>query len=403
MSPNTNNICSRILTPLQINEPICWFLTTLVAMFYSQRSRKVILEASKLWDKHSPLFKSLKRILKDKYLKEGKGESKEYRDFVDKTFLDILILLFKKNKNAFPFDPRQVTQHPFYTEPYIGKLYTLLGVDYKFFDYVEPNDTLAYSIYNKEYDFLSYNIINGKINTIIDEDKLKKIEESGMYVDNMKTPPILILKVTDDISFGCVNVNIIRNVITKGHLKSMDDIIYYNEVEYHLDSVILLNMKKTKKQDGHFITGMTCKKKRYVYNGLPRTTINPVTSILAHRGVPCGLVDYDWSIKRDENICFNMTTCNLKILKTKDLPCKYMFNFSKGERLLIYVRNDSKNVTSSVKDTDIEAFLNAQHEEKMDEIIRELYNIRLNTMGKRRRLKSSSSSADKIAKKKKKI
>jgi len=73
-------------------------LTTLVAMFYSQRSRKVILEASKLWDKHSPLFKSLKRILKDKYLKEGKGESKEYRDFADKTFLDLLILLFKKDQ-----------------------------------------------------------------------------------------------------------------------------------------------------------------------------------------------------------------------------------------------------------------------------------------------------------------
>jgi hypothetical protein len=351
-----------------------------------------MIEASKKWDKHSPLFKSLKRILKDKYLKEGKGESYEYRDFEEKTFLDLLILLFDMNKDAFPFDPRQITQQPFYTELYIGKLYKLLGIDYKMFDYVVPSDRLAYSSYNDEYDFFSYNIINGNINTIIDHDKVKKIEESGMYVDNMKTPPILILKVTDDIGYRSLKTNLIMNPITKWHLKSMDDIIYYNEAEYHLDSVILLNMKKTKKQDGHFITGITCKKKRYIYNGLARTIMNPTTFAITNRGFPCGLVDYNWDIKREERICFNMTTCNLNILKPKDRPCKYVFNFSKGEsRLLIYVRKDSKSVTSSMKDNDIEEFLNAQHEEKMEEIIRALDNVRLNTLGKRMRSKSSTS------------
>ena len=396
MSPN---ICSRILTPLQTKEPICWFLTTLVAMFYSQRSRKLMIDASKKWDKHSPLFKSLKRILKDKYLKEGKGDSYEYRDFADKTFLDLLILLFEKNKDAFPFDPRQITEQPFYTEIYIGKLYKLLGVDYKMFDYVVPSDRLTYSSYNNEYNFFSYNIINGNINTTIDYNKVRKIEESGMYVDNMKAPPILILKVTDDIGHGGLKTNLIINPITKWHLKSMDDIIFYNEVEYHLDSVILLNMKKTKKQDGHFITGITCKKKRYLYNGLARTIMNPTTYAITNRGVPCSLVDYNWDIKRNERFCFNMTTCNLKILKPKDRPCKYMFNFSKGGygKLLIYVRKDSKSVTSSMKDIDIEVFLNAQHEEKMEDIIRGLDNVRLNTLGKRMRLKSSS--PDKIAKK----
>ena len=42
--PKTST-CSRILTPKQVG-PICWFMATFVAMFYSQRSRKLLLEAS---------------------------------------------------------------------------------------------------------------------------------------------------------------------------------------------------------------------------------------------------------------------------------------------------------------------------------------------------------------------
>jgi hypothetical protein len=63
-------ICSRILTPKQVG-PICWFMAAFVAMFYSQRSRKILLEASKGWDKdkNNKLIQSLKHVLDDKYLK----------------------------------------------------------------------------------------------------------------------------------------------------------------------------------------------------------------------------------------------------------------------------------------------------------------------------------------------
>ena len=33
------SVCSRILTPKQVG-PICWFMATFVAMFYSQQSTK---------------------------------------------------------------------------------------------------------------------------------------------------------------------------------------------------------------------------------------------------------------------------------------------------------------------------------------------------------------------------
>ena len=61
------SVCSRILTPKQVG-PICWFMATFVAMFYSQRSRKLLLEASKGWNNKRSLFALLKHVLDDKYL-----------------------------------------------------------------------------------------------------------------------------------------------------------------------------------------------------------------------------------------------------------------------------------------------------------------------------------------------
>ena len=96
-------ICSRILTPKQVG-PICWFMATFVAMFYSQRSRKLLLESSKSWDvkkgifpifwnNRKKLFTLLKHVLDDKYLKTENRESKDYTDykrFSDNTFGKIL-------------------------------------------------------------------------------------------------------------------------------------------------------------------------------------------------------------------------------------------------------------------------------------------------------------------------
>jgi len=65
-------ICSRILTPKQVGET-CWFMAIFVAMFYSQRSRKILLEASRKWNTKKDLFKKVNDILHDKYLKTSKG------------------------------------------------------------------------------------------------------------------------------------------------------------------------------------------------------------------------------------------------------------------------------------------------------------------------------------------
>ena len=88
MKAKIKGVCSRILTPKQVG-PICWFLATFVAMFYSQRSRKILLEASKGWDNENKLFILLKQILHDKYTKTASRESEDYWNFRDDTFYNI--------------------------------------------------------------------------------------------------------------------------------------------------------------------------------------------------------------------------------------------------------------------------------------------------------------------------
>ena len=70
-------------------------MATFVAMFYSQRSRRLLLNASTSWKKKK-LFTLLKHVLDDKYLKTASRESED-------TFGNILSLLYKENNNAFPY------------------------------------------------------------------------------------------------------------------------------------------------------------------------------------------------------------------------------------------------------------------------------------------------------------
>jgi hypothetical protein len=98
----------------------------------------------------------------------------------------MLSLLNKENKNEFPFNPKHKNiLGSFRPKLYIGKLYTLLGVDYKMFDYSTTEYILRYSYLNKDYDyFRTYKIEdNNIIDSIEDkEDRLKGYR----YIDEVK-------------------------------------------------------------------------------------------------------------------------------------------------------------------------------------------------------------------------
>jgi hypothetical protein len=349
MTKTGKGVCSRILTPKQVG-PICWFMATFVAMFYSQRSRRKILNASSGWNKKNELFTLLKHVLDDNYLKTASRESEDYKKFSDDTFGDILSLLYKENNKAFPYDPKKVSAGflPIY---YIGKLYKLLNVDYKMFHFSMKDNTIAYSYLNEEYDIMSYAILNKMIGVSYNNYELRNlIYKSYKYVENNYAPPILIIKVDDKVRSDIYNNVLQGNKLDEGYMKdeliSLREQIFYNGKEYNLDAVVLSNWNKIK--TGHTITGITCKKDKYIYNGWTRSSMDPLmTDKNITRKIPCELMKYDWNIIKNNDFCLNTSKCIPELLQRELNVKDICFNFSKGSRILIYVCKDTNTNTSS--------------------------------------------------------
>jgi len=60
--------CDKVITIKQYG-PTCWFNSILMAVLYSENSRKMLLEKSKKWNRRINIFKTLLYILKNKYLR----------------------------------------------------------------------------------------------------------------------------------------------------------------------------------------------------------------------------------------------------------------------------------------------------------------------------------------------
>ena len=350
-------ICSKILTPKQVGET-CWFMTVFVSMFYSQRSRKILLDASKDWDIKKDLFKKLNDILRDKYLKTSKGN--DYIDYNGDIFIEILSLLYEENQLVFPYNPKEFS-YGFWAEVYIGRLYKLLNVDYKMFDYQPNHNRVAYSAFNEDLDIFRYIILKKYIKRIADI----PVEKGYKYVEDKKAPPILIIRLYNDDGFDLYNKgNMLESHVlpdgeAKDELKSTREKITYNEKIYKLDSTILMSFNGNDYGESHYITGITCKNKKYIYNGWLRTQMDPKTVDKNKTiKIPCELMRYEWDVNK-KYFCLDTSNCSPKILDhqhpihisaltqlTQTMQINYCFNFNYGEKLLIYVREDAKSQTS---------------------------------------------------------
>jgi hypothetical protein len=340
-------VCSRILTPKQVG-PICWFMATFVAMFYSQRSRKILLEASKTWKTKNEIYSLLNHVLNDKYSKTM--TSTDYNKASEETFNEILKYLNKHDPLSFPYDPT-IHEEGFYSEYYIGKLYKLLNVDYKVFDYNKRDNHLFYSYLNMGFDSVEYETIKNDIESYLYPNR------SFIYKDeDMNAPKILMVIVHDDEDSTIQSKQyedlfpgtIISKGNTKQQITSMNDKIFYRGREYHLDSVILGNWNVTQLGGGHAIAGITCKGNKYVYNGWVRTSKDPaMANAEIRQDIPCELMRYDWDIKQEANFCLSRKNCKLvKQTGFEAIKSDLCYNFEKGYRMLVYVRTEGITVTS---------------------------------------------------------
>jgi hypothetical protein len=203
---------------------------------------------------------------------------------------------------------------------------------------------------------MSYTISNKMIRIEYNNYELRNlIYKPYKYVENNYAPPILIIKVDEKEVDKIFNVILEGNKLNEGYmkdqLKSMSEQIFYNGKEYNLDAVILANWNKNKRI-GHAIAGITCKKNKYVYNGWTRRSMDPAMADKnITRNIPCELMKYDWNIIKHNDFCLNTIKCIPELLKRKLKVKDLCFNFSKGSRILIYVRKDAKPDTSIETDT----------------------------------------------------
>ena len=342
-------ICSKILTPKQVGET-CWFMSIFVAMFYSQRSRKILLRASRKWNLKKDLFKKLNDILHDKYLKTSKGN--DYSDYNGDIFIEILSLLYEENEIIFPYNPKEFS-YGFWAEVYIGRLYKLLNVDYKMFDYQPHFNRVAYSAFNEGLDIFRYDIFNKNLKRRVGI----AVEKGYKYVEDKKAPPILIIRLYDFDNFdmyykgNMLESHVLPDGDAKDELKSTREQITYNEKMYKLDSTILMSFNGHDYGESHYITGITCKNKKYIYNGWLRTQMDPRTVDKNKTiKIPCELMRYEWDVD-NKYFCIDTKNCSPKILDyntelKKTMPIDFCFNFKYGQRLLIYVREDATSENS---------------------------------------------------------
>ena len=326
MPPKSNlGICSRILRPMQKTKNICWFLADIVVMFYSQRSRRVIMEASKTWDKKDTVINLFRDLLYNRYLIVGSDphNSEEHETFNENTFIEILQGLYAKDNIKFPYNP--VLNLTYSVYPYLCKLYNLLGVDYKVFEILLIDDVLLYySSLNKEYDGID-------------------IPTIPIYKDNGHAPSILIIANHSLPDYMPFVKNEIKDDKVKVELASLKEKLTYNEVVYTLDSVIITNINE--KPCYHTIVGLTCKQKKYVYNGQP----------YKGRNFPCQLINHNWNIREDIDFYLSYNDCELHDTPQPNSSDR-LYNFSKGEITCIYVRKNASRDTSHSKESDVEKY-----------------------------------------------
>ena len=115
----------------------------------------------------------------------------------------------------------------------------------------------------------------------------------------------------------------------------------HNGIDMPVDCVFLTNYAN--KHDGlHEIVGLTCKGKRYVYNGWAAYTKDPGMTDTTSSSAPCELMKYDWLAQQGNDFCLSTKLCKLDT----DIDGRMCFNFGEGYRCAAYVHPKYRQVVS---------------------------------------------------------
>ena len=365
MTPNI--LCNSVITLKQYG-PTCWFNSILMALLYSENSRKLLLKKSIMWNDKILIFKTIKHLLHKKFLRTS-NLFNDYLYFDKVTPEYILHNLYKHNSKKFTFNPKK--NKSYLSSLYIRKLYKLLGVKVLYLDLYDNN--LYYSLFNNVKAWFDNN------NMIMLKWKYVSIDK---VIEKFDNPDVIIVNI-DNYNKIYPDYYKIPPSSPYINISTLNDTCKINNMIFEQDSVLLGNWNKNNKV-GHNIAGIKCKGDKFVYNGWTRSTLdyhindlkivnddihndnlwiikvvnkkivyvnsknNIISSYLPKDGkiignnidIPCELMKFDWNIKKNNDFCLNLSKCSLDLHNNNNNNNNLCFSFNKGVRQIIYINKN---------------------------------------------------------------
>lgn len=334
-------LCAKKVMTIPQTLGTCWFNAILMAIFYSESVRRYVLEASRSWPekKGNKIFDNFWELLKPSYYVPN-SKSTNYIDRNVETQRNniqhitperILYMLHKQDPIKYFINPYVAPGCR--SESYLPQMMSLLFADF--------GVSVSYAIGNpkdSKDDLMVY-----ELNRAVYRNRLIYPENAHVnqtyYTDQVQLPyeidsDILVINVFEsqhprdyrdrqesDRKVGQANIDRDTGVM---QIMSVDKIVGQR---YKVDALILGSLHNL--QVGHAIAGVTCKNKRYMYNGWKVFSDNNYWA--------CNLMNFDWL----KNACtFGVTSadCNLHIDGRTKAGKDLCFDVMKGHRMYICTR-----------------------------------------------------------------
>ena len=329
---DTDVDCSQVMRFPQLSGT-CWFNALLMALFYSQGMRRVLVDKFDKWDQITDAFSGIRATFRTIMERHYTGKS---FDITTNAYILLSMItpevilqnLHSANSSTFEFDP--LRKEGYYPWWYIRKLIGLLQVS---------NVTVLEASATAEP--LKYDL-----RTLVfaqhEKDQLRK-----QGFNKNVSPDTELLIITFGERYG-VNNNDDKVAYGVSLIGAEHGIVTVNNVDFIIDSFVISNDTKTRYQGrGHVMAGVTCNKKRFMYNGWDQNTVDPARagtttttypdpypkSLLS---IPCPLFDFDWLDKNNsKSFCPSSSACALKM--DVDDSRELCFRITGGDRIYLAV------------------------------------------------------------------
>jgi len=322
------NTCSNVVTIPQYGES-CWFNAIMMAIFYSDGMRKLLMSKLPTWD----TSKKSKQMMKEILLKRYTHSNHEFMGFFNTFRPETLLgMLHEEDHNYFELDPSKGVGY--FSGRYMHKLIRYLGIEsMSILDALETHNT------HNTHKPRQYNFYYGQYNKMFVAPKtyaktfLKASpQEASEYLSRVPDVLLVMTKKGSDAPFYPAHYY-------KGQIEFKPSIIF-NGKEYVADSMILSNFNQGTCHMGHEICGLTCKGIRFMYNGWMQHTHDKGMKNQLFGSVPCALMKHDWLNPTQQHFCISKD-CGLTYhSNTTALHKNMCFSYGKGPRIYTYIRKD---------------------------------------------------------------